>query len=33
MELMGIFILVLPFAVGYIIRKQEEKYRKNKKNG
>jgi len=30
---MGIFILVLPFAVGYIIGKQEEKYKKNKKNG
>ncbi len=33
MELMGIFILVLPFVVGYIIGKQEEKYKKNKKNG
>ena len=32
MELIGIFILVLPFVVGYIIGKQEEKY-KNKKNG
>lgn len=30
---MGVFILVLPFVVGYIIGKQEEKYRKNKKNG
>jgi hypothetical protein len=28
---MGIFILVLPFVVGYIIGKQEEKYKKNKK--
>ena len=28
MELIGIFILVLPFVVGYIIGKQEEKYKK-----
>ena len=33
MELMGVFILVLPFVVGYIIGRQEEKYKKNKKNG
>ena len=31
MELIGIFILVLPFVVGYIIGKQEEKYKKIKR--
>jgi hypothetical protein len=33
MELIGIFILVLPFVVVYILGKQEEKYKKNKKDG
>lgn len=33
MELIGIFILVLPFVIGYMIGKQEQKYKKNKKDG
>ena len=33
MELIGIFILVLPFVIGYMIGKQEQKYKKDKKDG